>query len=97
MSLPGRPRLAITALNFGREPVEFEVDLGAITAAPAIRSAGRPAVDAITGDDAGAVGEDGRLAIALDELSGSVLIVEASAREAEPVSRGGRPAARPRP
>jgi len=73
--LPGPPRVAVTALNFGRAPAAETLDLAAVPGLSAGNLKGRPALDAVSGERAGGVTDAGRLEIRLDALSGRTLIL----------------------
>jgi maltose alpha-D-glucosyltransferase/alpha-amylase len=79
LRLPG-PRLAITALNFDRNPVVEDVDLSQIAGLTANEYRGRPTTDVVGGRNAGAVNEPGRLTIRLDPLSGTTIVIGEPAR-----------------
>lgn len=76
MTLPDS-NLAITALNYGREAKNVEVDLTQIP--PGIQAsalAGAQTVDAISGESLGTVSSAGRLTINLDAIAGRTIVVQ---------------------
>ena len=79
LRLPGRPRLAVTALNFGREPIEEPVDLADLKGIEPDHLRGRDALDIVADRPAGRVGDDGRLTIRLEPLGGRTLVIETAA------------------
>ena len=68
LRLPDHP-LAVTVLNFGRDDVSEEIDLGAVG-----RDAAGPWVDILTGRPAGP-SAGGRLSVRLPALSGTTLVL----------------------
>jgi trehalose synthase len=76
MTLPDSS-LAITALNYGRAATSATVDLTQVPPGySAEEFAGLVAVDAITGDDVGAVSDAGSLEFELEELQGRTIVVQ---------------------
>ncbi len=75
MRLPGRPRFAITALNFGTSPVEETLDLTVIRERPLENLPGRRAINAINGKEDSRVSDRARLTIRLDAVSGKTLVI----------------------
>jgi trehalose synthase len=75
MRLPGKPSVAITALNFSREPAEEEVDLSRIKGLPVARLAGQKATNVVNDEGAGIVTEAGHLAITLKGWTGKTLVL----------------------
>lgn len=76
MTLPDSD-LAITALNYGREAKNVEVDLTQIP--PGIQAsalAGAQTIDAISGESVGTVSSAGRLTINLDAIAGRTIVVQ---------------------
>jgi maltose alpha-D-glucosyltransferase/alpha-amylase len=77
MTLPDSQNLAITALNYGRQPTSVEVDLTQIPPGiPAATLAGVGTVDVISGQSAGAVSATGGLTIALEAIAGRTIVVQ---------------------
>jgi maltose alpha-D-glucosyltransferase/alpha-amylase len=74
LRLPEKAGYAVTALNFGRKPVELDLDLGAINALPANDVRGRRVTEIITGEAAGEV-SDGRLSVRLPAVTGKTLVI----------------------
>jgi trehalose synthase len=74
LRLPEKAGYAVTALNFGREPVELDLDLGAIKGLPAADVRGRRVTDIISGQAAGEV-NDGRLPLRLPAITGKTLVI----------------------
>lgn len=66
--------IAVTALNFGREEVEEELDLADVKGLKGEKLRGREVVDAVTGRAAGEIAESGRLKVRLEALSGKALV-----------------------
>jgi trehalose synthase len=76
MQLPDSEDLAITALNYGRQNVSFDVDLTQVPPGiPAELLAGKAAHDIVADQEAGAVSDAGRLNVALDSLTGRTIVV----------------------
>jgi maltose alpha-D-glucosyltransferase/alpha-amylase len=73
MRVPEGPALAVSALNFGQEPIRERIDLGKVGA---LALAGRPVLDSVSGEAAGAVDAQGGLSIELEGWSGRMLVVE---------------------
>jgi maltose alpha-D-glucosyltransferase/alpha-amylase len=71
LRLPDRP-LAVTTLNFGREDVEEELDLGE----PGKSHRGRRCTDLLTGRPAGEISGEGRLRVRVPALSGTTFLIE---------------------
>ena len=80
LCLPGQHPFAVTALNFGREPVEEEFDLSAVCDLPVPKLRGRKLVDAVGGEAAGEVPETGRLRIKLEALAAKTLVLSGRQR-----------------
>ena len=76
LALPGTPRYAITALNFGREGVTEHLDLHLIDRLPADQLEGRTVSEAVSGHDEGTISDQGRLTITLGPWQGKTLIFE---------------------
>ncbi len=76
LALPGTPRYAITALNFGREPVTEPIDLHSIDRLPAKQLEGRTVSEAVSGHDEGTISDQGRLTVTLGPWEGKTLILE---------------------
>ena len=74
LRLPEKAGYAVTALNFGREPVELDLDLGAIKGVPADDVRGRRVTEIITEKAAGEV-NDNRLALRLPAVTGQTLLI----------------------
>jgi maltose alpha-D-glucosyltransferase/alpha-amylase len=72
---PADDGLALTALNFGRTPVEEEVNLAGTAGMPAETLRGRKLVDAASGAGAGEVTGSGHVIVKLDGLTGTTLIL----------------------
>jgi hypothetical protein len=72
---PADGGLALTALNFGRTPVEEEVNLAGTAGMPAEKLRGRKLVDAASGAGAGEVTGSGHVIVKLDGLTGTTLIL----------------------
>jgi trehalose synthase len=77
LKLPGEGGLAVTALNYGRAPVEETVDLAKVPGLPAGKLGGARAVDVVAGKGDGEVSAAGRLRLRLEALSGKTLLVRA--------------------
>jgi trehalose synthase len=76
MTLPDNS-FAITALNYGRNPASVTVDLTQIPPGiPAMQVAGQTAQDIVANQSAGTVGNDGKLNVDVDSLSGKTLVVK---------------------
>jgi trehalose synthase len=75
LKLPGRPRYAVTALNFGREAVEETLDLAAIDGLPVEDVHGHSAIDAVSGKGVAGVTKSGRLTLQLEALSGTTVVI----------------------
>ena len=81
MRLPGqgKAQLAVTALNFGREPAEEEFDLVELfkVRADSIRGRQMQITNAISGDRVGVVSGPGRrMTLKLDAIQGMTLLVQ---------------------
>jgi hypothetical protein len=77
MTLPDSGSLAITALNYGREATNVEVDLTQVPPGiPADALSGSNAVDAVSGEGAGSVSSAGGLQIDLEALQGRTIVVQ---------------------
>ena len=74
LRLPEKAGYAVTALNFGREPIELDLDLGAIKGLPPDDVRGRRVTEIITGKAAGEV-NDGRLPLRLPAVTGKTLVI----------------------
>jgi trehalose synthase len=72
--LPEKHSYAVTALNFGRNPIREEIDLSAIEKAEGCSISDWESIDAITEKPEGAIGEDDRYELSLDPLTGKTLI-----------------------
>jgi trehalose synthase len=75
MRIPGKPAMAITALNFGQKRVHEQIDLRKIKEVKASEFAGRSAVNSVTQEAEGKVSSEGVLNIELDGWSGKTLII----------------------
>lgn len=75
MELPGHPSYAITAMNFGRESISEDLNLHAIAGLPPDRLDGVEALDALSGQAAGVLGDAGRLSMKLDAWEGKTWIL----------------------
>ena len=74
LRLPEKAGYALTALNFGREPVSFDLDLAAIKGLPADEVRGRRVTEIISDQAAGEV-NDGRLPLRLPAITGKTLVI----------------------
>lgn len=74
LRLPEKAGYAVTALNFGRESVRLDLDLGAIKGVLAEDLRDRPVTDIIRGQAAGKV-SDGRLPLPLPAHTGRTLVI----------------------
>lgn len=78
MTLPDN-RLAVTALNYGRDAATFEVDLTQTPPGiPAAQLAGQQATDIVANQAAGNVTEAGRLSIQVEGIAGKTVVVPRS-------------------
>ncbi len=75
MRVPDATALAVSALNFGQQPIRERVDLARIEALRGLALAGRPVLDSVSGEAAGEVDAQGGLSIELDGWSGKMLII----------------------
>jgi maltose alpha-D-glucosyltransferase/alpha-amylase len=80
LKLPDGGACAVTALNFGRAPVEETVNLAAVPGVSADALRGAKAVDVISREASGGVDGAGRLTIKLDALSGKTLVIQGPPR-----------------
>jgi trehalose synthase len=76
MRLPQASALAVSALNFGQEPIRERIDLAGVEALGGLALAGRPVLDSVSGEAAGEVDAGGGLPIALEGWSGKTYIIE---------------------
>lgn len=76
MRLPGKPQLAVTALNFGREPLREALDLSQVPGVLATELAGRPAIDVLTEKATGQIDPAGKLQIEPDGWVGKTVLLE---------------------
>ncbi len=74
LRLPEKAGYAVTALNFGREPVSLDLNLGAIKGLPVDDVRGRPVTEIISGQAAGEV-NDCRLPLRLPAITGKTLVI----------------------
>jgi hypothetical protein len=75
MRLPGEGRLAVTALNFGREAADEELDLASVPGLSADELRGAGVTQAIGDGDGGAVSPEGRLVVRMPALAGTMLVI----------------------
>src|SRR5262249_2317929 len=68
LKLPGKEGWAITALNFGRSPVEEQANVAEILGIPPEKVGRAKAVDILAGKQSGQVNDTGRLTIQLGAL-----------------------------
>lgn len=81
MTLPDNGGLAITALNYGRDIVGFEVDLTQVPPGISAASlAGQPAQDIVANQAAGTVSDTGRLTMQIDGIAGKTVVVQPRAQ-----------------
>jgi trehalose synthase len=73
--LPGEGRVAVTALNFGREAADEELDLTGVPGLSAEGLRGAGIAEAVGGGDGGAVSPEGRLKIRVPALAGTTLVI----------------------
>lgn len=73
--IPGKPALAMTALNFGRNRADLQVDLRALKGIDSGLFAGQSLVDSVTGNNEGRVTKEGLIRAGLDGWSGKTLIL----------------------
>jgi maltose alpha-D-glucosyltransferase/alpha-amylase len=77
MQLPDSQNLAITALNYGRMKTTAQVDLTLIPPGiPASSVAGQTALDIVTNQSAGSVGDNGMFTFDIDDLTGRTFVVQ---------------------
>ena len=74
LRLPEKAGYAVTALNFGRESVSLDLDLGAIKGVAAGDVRGRRVTEIISGQAVGEV-NDGRLPLRLPAITGKTLVI----------------------
>lgn len=74
LKLPG-PRLAVTALNFGRQPTHGEIDLGQAPGVKPDQFRVQPVTDILSGRGSGTTTESGRLSIRLEPLAGTTYVI----------------------
>jgi trehalose synthase len=74
--VPEPSALAVTALNFGQEPIRERVDLDKVEALRGLALAGRPVLDGVSGEAAGEVEAQGGLSIELQGWSAKTFIIE---------------------
>jgi trehalose synthase len=74
--VPEPSALAVTALNFGQEPIRERVDLDEVEALRGLALAGRPVLDSVSGEAAGEVEAQGGLSIELQGWSAKTFIIE---------------------
>jgi len=75
MRIPGKPALAITALNYSQKPVQEQIDLRTIKGLRAAAFVGQPATNSVSGAAEGAVDSRGALSFQLEGWSGKALII----------------------
>jgi hypothetical protein len=75
MRIPGRPALAVTALNFSHHAAREQVDLRKIKRLQAQAFADQTVFNAIGGQAEGQVSSQGLMDIALQACSGKTLII----------------------
>ena len=80
LELQDRTSYAVTALNFGRDPVRESIDLSPIEKQCASSLSGREVIEATSGRTEGRIGEDGRFPVELEPLSGKTLILRLEGR-----------------
>jgi len=78
MRPPGQPAIAITALNFSRNPIRESLDLSKIKTVNATQLKAQPVTDSISGKPEGQLDNEARLQIALDGWSAKTLIINQS-------------------
>lgn len=77
MTLPDSQNLAVTALNYGREPASVQVDLTQTPPGiPAQSLAGAQALDIVSNQGAGAVSDTGALTVDLEALAGRTIVIQ---------------------
>lgn len=75
MRTPGKPALAITALNFSRRPVEERLDLSQIKGIDMSDFSGQTVLDSVSGKTDGSVNDTGVISVRLEGWKGKTLIV----------------------
>lgn len=83
MRTPGKPTIAITALNFSRTPIQEKVNLAKINGLSASGLAGHAVTDAVTGASEGQVDANGIVNINLEGWSAKTLIIEQATTSAD--------------
>jgi hypothetical protein len=86
MRLPGKPALAITALNYSQQPVRERLDLRKVEGLREFAFAGQPVINSVSGETEGKVTSQGALSIELEGWSGKTLIIEQEAKREKPLS-----------
>ncbi len=80
LRLPGQHPFAITALNFGREAVEEEVNLYAVADLPVQELRGRKLIEVVGGKPVSEIPETGKLRLELDVLDAKTWVVSGGPR-----------------
>jgi len=70
-----RSRFMITALNFSREPIKGEIDLGAAKEVPKAQVAGKALFNCMAGEREGLVDANGKMKLDLDAWSGKIFAI----------------------
>jgi trehalose synthase len=80
MRLPGKPALAITALNYSQKPVRERINLRTVKGLKVPTLAGQPVINSVSGKTEGTVNLQGALNIELEGWSGKTLIIDQQTR-----------------